>query len=156
MPEQGGDFSARCISLDLEVSVKIGKIHAFAAVRPDTGQSLRYPQDFPRRNLMGALVALDDFASGADFLLGHNLIAHDLPHLRAAAPELRLLDLPPLDTLLLSPLAFPSNPYHRLVKHYQDGQLVRGYKNDPLEDAKLVLQVFAEQCQALAKLVRTC
>ena len=43
MPKQGEDFSDRCISLDLEVGVENGKIHAFAAVRPDTGQSLRYP-----------------------------------------------------------------------------------------------------------------
>ncbi len=153
MPKQGGDFSARCISLDLEVSVKNGKIHAFAAVRPDTGQSLRYPQDFPRRNLMGALMALDDFASGADFLLGHNLIAHDLPHLRGAKPDLNLLRLPPVDTLRLNPLAFPRNPYHRLVKHYQDGQLKRGRLNDPYLDSQLALQVFADQHLELTKLI---
>ena len=153
MPKQRGDFSARCISLDLEVSVKNGKIHAFAAVRPDTGQSLRYPQDFPRRNLMGALAKLDDFASGTDFLLGHNLIAHDLPHLRGAKPNLNLLTLPPIDTLRLNPLAFPRNPYHRLVKHYQDGQLKRGRLNDPYLDSQLALQVFTDQRAELAKLL---
>ena len=153
MPKQGGDFSARCISLDLEVSVKNGKIHAFAAVRPDTGQYLRYPQDFPRRNLMGALAKLDDFATEADFLLGHNLIAHDLPHLRGAKPYLNLLRLPPIDTLCLNPLAFPRNPYHRLVKHYQGGQLKRGRLNDPYLDSQLALQVFADQRLELTKLI---
>ncbi len=29
--------------------------------------------------------------------------------------------MPLLDTLKLSPLAFPRNPYHRLLKHYKDG-----------------------------------
>ena len=50
-----------------------------------------------------------------DFLLGHNLIDFDLPHLRAANPDLRLLQLPAVDTLRLNPLAFPRNPYHYLV-----------------------------------------
>ena len=144
--------SLRCLSLDLEVGVKDKRIHAFAAVRSDTGQSVVI-RKVTRGGLPDALARLDDLASGADFLLGHNLIAHDLPYLRAAAPRLRLLDLPPLDTLWLSPLAFPRNPYHRLVKHYRDGQLVRGHRNDPLKDAELVLQIFAEQHQELLKLI---
>lgn len=77
-------------------------------------------------NLKGALEKLDRFADGAEFLLGHNLIAFDIPHLKAAQPNLRLLKLPVIDTLLLSPLAFPGNPYHSLVKHYKDGGLKRG------------------------------
>ena len=144
--------SLRYLSLDLEVGVKDKRIHAFAAVRSDTGQSVVI-RKVTRSGLPDALARLDDLASGAEFLLGHNLIAHDLPYLRAAAPELRLLDLLPLDTLWLSPLAFPRNPYHRLVKHYRDGQLVRGHRNDPLKDAELVLQVFAEQRQELLKLI---
>ena len=60
-------------------------------------------------------------------------------------------DLPAVDTLRLSPLAFPRNPYHRLVKHYQDGGLVRGRINDPELDARLALEVFGEQREALRK-----
>ena len=97
----------RCLSLDLEVGVKDKRIHAFAAVRSDTDQSLKVAKVTRGDNLADALAKLDELANGADFLLGHNLITHDLPHLRAAAPELRLLNLPPLDTLRLSPLAFP-------------------------------------------------
>ena len=150
-----GDFSPCCLSLDLEVGKKDKRIHAFAAVRPDTGQSLVIQKVSRRGELVDALAKLDDLATGADFLLGHNLIAHDLPHLRAAAPGLKLLGLPPLDTLLLSPLAFPHNPYHRLVKHYQDGQLKRGRLNDPYLDSQLALRVFAEQRLELVKLVGT-
>ena len=79
---------------------------------------------------------LDELADGASFVLGHNLIAFDLPHLAAAKPDLRLLKLPAMDTLMLSPLAFPRNPYHHLVKHYQDGGLKRGRVNDPELDAR--------------------
>ena len=64
---------------------------------------------------------------------------------------MRLLTLPAVDTLRLSPLAFPHNPYHRLVKHYQDGSLVRGRINNPELDARLALEVFGEQREALRK-----
>ena len=86
--------------------------------------------------------------TAADFVLGHNLIDFDLPHLRAADPGLRLLDLPAVDTLRLNPLAFPRNPYHHLVKHYQDGSLIRGRLNDPELDARLALEVFDNQQRA--------
>ena len=55
-----------------------------------------------------------------------------------------------MDTLRLNPLAFPRNPYHHLVKHYQDGQLKRGRINDPELDARLALDVFDNQLRALA------
>ena len=134
-----------CLALDLEVGKHDGTIHAFGAVRPDTGRSLT---DSGQR-LNSALDKLDAFADGASFLLGHNLIAFDLPHLRAAKPDLRLLGLPPVDTLRLNPLAFPRNPYHHLVKHYQDGGLRRRRLNDPELDARLALEVFGDQRSAL-------
>ena len=95
--------------------------------------------------MAAALAKLDDLAEGADFVLGHNLIAFDLPHMQAASPRLRLLRLPAVDTLRLNPLAFPRNPYHHLVKHYQDGQLRRGRVNDPELDARLTLDVLRNQ-----------
>ena len=49
--------------------------------------------------LSEALLKLDELTDGASFVLGHNLIAFDLPHLAAAKPELRLLRLPAVDTL---------------------------------------------------------
>ena len=139
---------SRCLSVDLEVSKKTERIHAFAGVRHDTGQSVVFScgqgSDFDR-----ALVELDDLADGADFLLGHNLIKFDRPRLQAAGPGLRLLKLPVVDTLWLNPLAFPHNPYHHLVKHYQAGQIKRERRNDPELDAKLALDVFANQQQQL-------
>ncbi len=139
---------SRCLSVDLEVTVRDQRIRAFAGVRWDTGRSFIFPgADYP---LPQALTKLDDFAGGADFLLGHNIIAFDLPHLRAIKPESKLLDLPVVDTLRLNPLAFPRNPYHHLVKHYQDGQLKRGRINDPELDARLALEAFDNQLGALS------
>ena len=146
--DQDNRLSFRCLSLDLEVGGRDDCIYKFAAVRPDTGRALVYPDD-GGGGLNAALAKLDDLAGGADFLLGHNLIDFDLPHLQAANPRLRLLRLPVVDTLRLNPLAFPSNPYHHLVKHYQDGQLIRGRINDPELDARLTLEVFNNQQSAL-------
>lgn len=134
----------RCLSLDLEVSKKNGRIRAFAAVRTGIDGSMTYSKGA----LNTALAELDDFASGANYLLGHNLINFDLPHLRAVKPDLALLNLPAVDTLWLNPLAFPRNPYHYLVKHYQDGQLKRGRINDPELDSRLVIEVLGNQYNA--------
>ncbi len=141
----GVSAQPRCLSLDLEVGKADGRIHALGAVRADTGDHLTHSGG----GLAAALAKLDDLADGASFILGHNLIAFDLPYLAAAKPDLRLLTLPVVDTLRLSPLAFPSNPYHHLVKHYQDGGLRRGRVNDPELDSRLALEVFGDQCRAL-------
>lgn len=141
---------ARSLSIDLEVQSASGKIISFAAVR---GLS-REPFVFRRGRAGEALVKLDQFAESAEFLLGHNIIAFDLPHLAAADRDLRLLRKPAIDTLWLNPLAFPKNPYHHLVKHYQDGRLQGGHLNDPELDARLVLDLLQNQAAALAELDR--
>ena len=137
----------RCLSVDLEVGVRDGRIHKFAGICADTGECLVFSGAAGR--LATELARLDELADGADFLLGHNLIGFDLLHLQAASPGLRLLELPAVDTLRLNPLAFPRNPYHHLVKHYQDGQLRRGRINDPELDARLTMEVFRDQQEAL-------
>ena len=146
VPPHGAPFRPRCVSLDIEVG-KDGHVHAFGAVRADTGRSLTHTGG----SLATALAKLDDFAEGASFVLGHNLVAFDLPHLKAAKPDLRLLKLPAVDTLRLSPLAFPRNPYHSLVKHYQDGGLKRGRLNDPERDSRIALELFGDERATLAK-----
>ena len=141
----------RCISVDLEVTKGDERIYALAAVDAETGEALTFRQDGLRTVGLGAALAqLDDFAADGDCLVGHKLIDFDVPHLEAAAPRLRLLGMPALDTLWLSPLAFPANPYHHLVKHYQDGGLVRGQINDPELDARLTLELLADERDALS------
>ena len=136
----------RCISIDLEVRNE--RIVALAAVNEETGAVLAFPAG-GYAGLADALTQLDDFIDESDCLLGHNLIDFDIPHLKAAAPDLRLLRRPVLDTLRLSPLAFPANPYHHLVKHYQDGALRRGQVNNPELDARLALDLLADERVAL-------
>ena len=136
-----------CLSVDLEVAKGTGRIHALAGVRLDTDKT--YYSSQTGHNLRMHLRALDTLAEGADFLIGHNLINFDLERLRAVQPDLRLLRLPVVDTLWLNPLAFPRHPYHRLVKHYREGDLKRDTRNDPELDARLALGAFQKQQEAL-------
>ena len=135
-----------CVSLDIEAG-KGDRIHALGAVRTDTGRSLMYSGD----GLAAARAKLDAFAESAPFVLGHNLIAFDLPRLRAAKPDLRLPKLPAIDTLRLSPLAFPRNPYRGLVKHYRDGGLKRGRVEHPEIDSRIALKLLGDEREAPAK-----
>ncbi len=105
-----------------------------------------------RGALEPALDRLEAFCAGAGHLIGHNILRHDLPHLVANRARLATLGAAPIDTLWLNPLAFPRNPYHHLVKHYQDGRLQAGHVNDPELDARLVLQVLRDQIAALARI----
>jgi ATP-dependent DNA helicase RecQ len=103
-------FLQRCLLLDLETSLDRRILHIGAVYRDET---FLYAGGAP---LGEALGRLERFAGAADFILGHNALAHDLPILARCAPHLGLLRKPVIDTLCLSPLAFPENPYHRLVK----------------------------------------
>ncbi len=142
----------KCLVFDLEVvpatADQPARIIKLGALRPDTGAELELDTPSPQR-LDAALGQLDQLAEGASFLLGHNLPGHDLPLLEAAAPGLALLRLPAIDTLRLSPLAFPQNPYHRLIKDYK---LIRASLNSPLADCRATLALFLDQQQAFRQL----
>ncbi len=99
-----------------------------------------------------ALDRLEVFCAGADHIIGHNIVRHDLLHLLANRARLEKLTSAPIDTLWLNPLAFPRNPYHHLVKHYHDGRLEAGHVNDPELDARLVFEVLANQLTSLSAL----
>jgi ATP-dependent DNA helicase RecQ len=99
-----------------------------------------------------ALEALDAFGKDAEAVLGHNILEHDLPILRGISPRLRLLQKLAVDTLFLSPLAFPENPYHRLVKDYK---LLKDAVNDPVADARLAASVFRDQWASFQTFGRT-
>ncbi|WP_187969599.1 RecQ family ATP-dependent DNA helicase [Aquibium microcysteis] len=147
MTEPFQDLLQRCVSLDLEVDPATATIFAFAAVRDDT----RPPILAGKRDLVAALDRLEAQATGVGHVLGHNILRHDLPHLAATRLGLAKLFQSPIDTLWLNPLAFPRNPYHHLVKHYQDGRLQAGHVNDPERDARLVFQVLRNQLAAFSE-----
>ncbi|WP_087493548.1 hypothetical protein [Curvibacter sp. AEP1-3] len=131
------EFATRCVSTDLEVGKADTKIHQIGAVRFDPKHSTYEEYFHSQGSLDAALSQLDAFSNGAEFALGQNFILFDRKHLLAARSDQSIASRPCLDTLRLNPLAFPRNPYHHLVKHYQDGQLQSGQKNNPVSDARL-------------------
>lgn len=138
-----------CVSIDLEVDPARAEIFAFAAVQNDKAAPSLVSSKVDRSDWK----KLDRLCSRFNHVIGHNILRHDLPHLTAAFPKLARLAAAPIDTLWLNPLAFPRNPYHHLVKHYQDGRLQTGHVNDPEFDARIVFDVLDNQFSALEKLL---
>ncbi|MCD6679850.1 MAG: RecQ family ATP-dependent DNA helicase [Burkholderiaceae bacterium] len=140
-----------CLSVDVESNPeKNDRIFKLGAARSDIDATLEL--DTVRTSQRHVAQRLNQFADGADLIVGHNVRRHDLPALDAQFPGLDWLHLPILDTLELSPLAFPRNPYHRLVKGYK---LVSDSRNDPLKDARLALDLLAEEIGAFAQMGAT-
>lgn len=135
-------FLNQCLLLDVEINER-GVIYALGASFQGRSFLLGPGKPIAERQLREFAA----FGAEASYLLGHNILSHDIPRLREVAPLLPLLDKPAVDTLYLSPLAFPKNPYHRLVKNYQ---IVRDSVNDPVQDALLAGQVFSEQWEAFS------
>lgn len=137
---------AKCLCLDIETSRQDQMIlRELGVFRPDTDARERIPG-----KAANLVQRLDQLTQGAAFVLGHNIVAFDQPALALLHPNLTLHQLPLVDTLELSPLAFPQNPYHRLVKDYK---LCTTTKNDPVRDAELAYELFLDQGEALRKRV---
>ncbi len=100
----------------------------------------------------GTWEELARLSSDASCVLGHNLVRHDLAVLKEKLPDHPLLRLPVIDTLVLSPICFPENPYHRLVKDYK---LVRESVNDPVADARQAAVLFGDEFRSLDGLRQT-
>ena len=124
-PGVGGSPPPECLLLDLETR-QAGEVLKIGAGFGD--------REFVRAGRFyrtAALRDLDRFAIGAECIVGHNLLLHVRAVLEKLDPALALLRLPVIDTLWLSPICFPENPYHRLVKDYK---LVSESLNDPVAD----------------------
>ena len=138
------------LSVDIETNPADGdRIFKIGAVRSDNDIVVSLPTS--RLDPADVVRRVNAAASGARLLVGHNLRRHDVPQLRRQYPGLTCLDLPVLDTLELSAIAFPSNPYHRLVKGYK---LISGSRNDPVKDARLTIDLLVEEVDALSEMHR--
>ena len=101
------------VFFDAEIQPGSGKVLDLGAVKRD-GSRVHTPS----KNIFS------EFVSDCPYVCGHNILAHDLRYM----DELILAGQPsyiPIDTLCLSPLLFPSRPYHALLKDdkLQSGQL---------------------------------
>lgn len=134
----------RPVFFDVELS-RNGAVCALAALGPGGAEVVAArAADVPR--------ALAEIARwDVDLLVGHNLHAHDRPWLARYAPGHALLALPFVDTLVLSPLAFPERPYHRLIK---EERLVRDSLPAPLSDCRATRVLLADALSSLARTPR--
>lgn len=152
MSEDFKSYLQRCLSVDLEVDPSTASVFAFAAVTLDPSSPVVSAQ---RGGLSDGLDALEEALNTKDFIIGHNIRGHDLPHLAAHRKSFARAAAAHVDTLWLNPLAFPRNPYHHLVKHYHDGRLQAGHVNDPELDARLVFNVLSNQLETFAAMAQT-
>lgn len=91
------------------------------------------------------LTGLSDFIQGVEFICGHNIIRHDLTYLGEAIASAQIKKENAIDTLFLSPLLFPSRPYHALLK---DDKLQTEDSNNPLNDAIKAKQLLDDEVAA--------
>jgi len=126
----------RMIFIDTEVSIKEDKIEDFGGLKDN--------DDWIHTKRIGEFLR---FIKGADYLVGHNIIHHDLVFIEKETKK-KYYDKA-IDTLYLSPLLFPKKPYHNLVK---DDKLREEDDNNPLLDARKAKNLFEDEINAFTKL----
>ena len=118
--------------IDTEIGIEDRRIRDIGAVRTD-GATFHS-------------TSLKDFAafiSNSDFICGHNIVHFDLEHLNKALGE--KIHIQPIDTLYLSPLLFPRQPYHSLVK---DDKLIAEELNNPVNDCMKAQKLLFDEVNA--------
>jgi ATP-dependent DNA helicase RecQ len=123
-------MASKILYLDIETSLK-GKIDKVGALF--NGQELHEKQ----------LYKLETWIKQAEYICGHNIVAHDLPKLKLVLGSHIFDNKKIIDTLLWSPILFSENPYHNLVKGYK---IVNDRDvNNPLTDCKLTKQLLIDE-----------
>lgn len=89
------------------------------------------------------------FLGDVQFLCGHNILKHDLSYLQQDLVSAGIQTENSIDTLYLSPLLFPSKPYHALLK---DDKLQTEELNNPLNDSKKARDLFYDELEAFERL----
>lgn len=82
------------------------------------------------------------FLNGTEFICGHNIINHDLLYIQKAVTDANINSANIIDTLFLSPLLFPTKPYHALLK---DDKLQTEDFNNPLNDSIKAKDLFFDE-----------
>jgi len=117
--------------IDTEVDPKTLKILDIGSIRSDGGTF--------HKNSVAEFIG---FLDGAKFVCGHNILRHDIKYIGKALAEAGIDTLNIIDTLFLSPLLFPSKPYHALLK---DDKLQSDYANNPLNDSIKARDLFYDE-----------
>jgi len=90
-----------------------------------------------------------DFLKNTEFICGHNIIRHDLKYIQKDLLSHGINHLQFIDTLFLSPLLFPTKPYHRLLK---DDKIQTDELNNPVNDSQKAKDLFYDEITAFNNL----
>lgn len=82
------------------------------------------------------------FLNGTEYICGHNIFNHDLLYIDKAVTDAKVNSKNIIDTLFLSPLLFPTKPYHALLK---DDKLQTEDTNNPLNDSIKAKDLFFDE-----------
>ena len=93
------------------------------------------------------------FLRGTEFICGHNVFNHDLKYIGKAVADAGINSSNIIDTLFLSPLLFPTKPYHALLK---DDKLQTEDTNNPLNDLSFAIAIRLKLLCVLGILIPVC
>ena len=117
--------------VDTEIEPKSRKILDIGSVKGD-GSSFH----------SNSIADFIKFLNGTQFICGHNILNHDLQYIQQAVTDAKVNAANIIDTLFLSPLLFPTKPYHALVK---DDKLQTEDTNNPLNDSIKAKDLFFDE-----------
>ena len=124
--------------VDTEIDPRSGRILDIGSVKSD-GSTFH----------KASIVEFKQFLYGVLWVCGHNLFNHDLKYIGAALNSCGLDSSKCIDTLYLSPLLFPTRPYHALLK---DDKLQTEETNNPLNDAIKARELFIDEVAAFQQI----
>lgn len=124
--------------IDTEIEHKSHKILDIGCIKSD-GNSFH-------SNSIGDFIK---FLRGTQFICGHNILNHDLHYILNAVIDAGVNPNNVIDTLFLSPLLFPTKPYHALLK---DDKLQTEDINNPLNDSIKARDLFFDEVTAFNQL----
>lgn len=117
--------------IDTEIEPKSGKILDIGSVK-DNGSSFHKT----------SIAEFIQFLKGTQFICGHNILKHDIKYIGKALQDAGINSENIIDTLFLSPLLFPTTPYHSLLK---DDKLQSEDANNPLNDSIKAKDLFHDE-----------
>lgn len=117
--------------IDTEIEPKTGKILDIGAIK-DNGLFFHKT----------SVTEFIQFLDGTQFICGHNIFNHDIKFIGKAINEAGIKSENIIDTLFLSPLIFPTKPYHSLLK---DDKLQTDEINNPLNDSIKAKDLFNDE-----------
>ena len=123
--------------VDTEIDPKTKAIVDIGCVKNDGS--------FFHQTSISAFVA---FLKNSNFICGHNIFNHDIKYIANAIYDAGVDTSNIIDTLFLSPLLFPSNPYHALLK---DDKLQSEDSNNPLNDSIKAKDLFYDEVASFHK-----